>query len=91
VGVEDHARQAAKRRTTPDFTVTKSVNRKSGAKLPIKVEASFVSHCGSMTKLIVWTRLTVHAFSAADKVGGRAPQGAKTGAAFVVDIALAIR
>ena len=44
-----------------------------------------------MTKPIVWTRFTVHAFSAADKVGGRAPQGAKTGAAFVVGAALAAR
>lgn len=32
-----------------------------------------------------------YAFSAAVKDGGRAPQGAKTGAAFVVGVALATR
>jgi len=36
-------------------------------------------------------RFAAYAFSAAVKDGGRAPQGAKTGAAFVVEIALAIR
>ena len=55
------------------------------------VGSVFHESCGNVTKLIVWTRLTVHAFSAADKVGGRAPQGAKTGAAFVVVTALAVR
>ncbi|MFM9913277.1 MAG: hypothetical protein ACKVN9_07080 [Methylophilaceae bacterium] len=44
-----------------------------------------------MTKLIGWARLCDRAFSAADKVGGRAPQGAETGAINVADVALATR
>lgn len=51
----------------------------------------FRESCGSMTKLIGWARLRDRAFSAADKVGGRAPQGAQTGAEFVADVALATR